>query len=145
MRGARGPTPVAIFDYSYVTGGGKSRRRWRQSVICFHTNKQFPTNFCLRPEHAWHKIAAVFGYQDIDFENRPRFSAKYLLRSDNEQAVRLLFTDEVLAYFEQDGVGICTEGAGDWLVVYRESARVEPDAIASFMEEGIRVLSLFQR
>jgi hypothetical protein len=38
-------------------------------------------------------IVSAFGYQDIDFGNRPTFSSKYLLRGPDEPSVRNLFTD----------------------------------------------------
>src|SRR5688572_27280510 len=35
LRGRAGGLEVSIFDYSYVTGSGKSRHTWRQTVLAF--------------------------------------------------------------------------------------------------------------
>ncbi len=136
---------VAIFDYRYVTTrGNKNDRSREQTVICFQLGKQSLPTFCLRPENVWHKMGAWLGGQDIDFESHPTFSAKYLLQGEDESAIRDLFTDEALAFYEARP-GLCTEGGGDRLLFYRSSVRVKPEAIHSFMEEGFAVLALFQR
>ena len=51
--------------------------------------------------------------QDINFERWPEFSKNYLLRGRNEEAVRTLFTDDILAYYNQTA-GLSTEGNGEW-------------------------------
>jgi hypothetical protein len=134
---------VTIFDYSYVTGGGKHQRRWTQTVIAFEFDDTVLPNFSLRPESVFHKIGQWFGYHDISFENYPRFSNSYLLRGEDEGAVRQHFADHVLEYYE-DSPGVCTEASGGRLVYYRTSTRIAPDDVRSFMEEGFRVLALFR-
>lgn len=46
------------------------------------------------------RIKESLGDEDINFENNPTFSKKYVLRSDNDEAaVRKFFTDELLEFF----------------------------------------------
>lgn len=46
------------------------------------------------------RIKESLGDKDINFENNPTFSKKYVLRSDDDEAaVRNLFTDELLEFF----------------------------------------------
>jgi len=142
MRGKTKNLEVAIFDYKYVTGSGKHSHTWRQSVVCFHLDRPDLPVFCLRPESVFHKIGAWFGYQDINFTNSPVFSKNYLLQGKDEQAIRDLFTDEVLAFCEAN-LGISVEGGGDWLLFYRYAKRVEPPAIRSLLEDGLRALDIF--
>jgi len=142
LRGSSGGREVDIFEYRYTTGSGKSTHHWRQSVIRFRLDGAALPAFSLRPEHVWHKIGAWFGYQDIDFDAYPAFSRKYLLRGNDENAIRDLFTNEVLAYYEQHA-GLSTEGAGDTLLFYRHSRRVPPEKLRGFIEEGLKVLTLF--
>jgi len=142
MRGTFSGVDVAIFDYKYVTGSGKNSHTWRQSVICFEVQDcTFPT-FSLRPEKVWHKLGSAFGAQDIDFEDYPTFSSHYLLRGDDEGAIRRLFTPQVLEFYATVK-GACAEGSSHRLLFYRQSHKVKPELIQAFLEEGAGVLSLF--
>jgi hypothetical protein len=144
MRGDANNLEVDIFDYTYVTGSGKSSHTWNQTLVCFGMRDANLPSFSLRPETFWDKIGTWFGYQNINFDNNPVFSDKYLLRGRDEETVRGLFTDDVLAFFERQQ-GLSIEGYGHRLVFYRQSKRVNPENIRGFLEEGFKVLALFQR
>ncbi len=143
MQGTALGLELDIFDYSYVTGGGKSRQTWLQTVLAFEIDGTELPSFSMRPESVFDKIGQWFGYQDIDFESHPRFSRSYLLRGQREDAIRELFQDPVLEYFEES-TGCCTEGGGNRLVYYRSRQRIAPSKVRDFMEEGFRVLALFR-
>lgn len=142
MRGEANNLEVAIFDYTYVTGGGKSSHTWHQTILCFGMPDTNLPSFSLRPQTFWHKIGAWFGYQDIHFDTHPVFSDKYLLRGRDEAAIRALFRDEVLSFYEHSE-GLSTEGYGHRLLHYRQAKRVDPQNIRSFLEEGFKALALF--
>lgn len=142
LRGRTQDLEVAIFDYRYVTGSGKHRHTWNHSVVCFRFVGTVLPAFSLRPEHMGHKIGQWFGSQDIDFDSHPTFSRKYLLRGSNEAAIRGAFNEKVLDYYEGKS-GLCTEGAGNALLFYREGTRVRPEGVRALMEEGFEVLGLF--
>jgi hypothetical protein len=140
---ARG-VPVSVFDYRYaITSGNENNRSRAQTVICFELAGAVLPAFSLRPETMWNKMGAWLGGQDIDFESAPDFSSRYLLQGTDEAAVRRLFADRVLAFYAARP-GLCTEGGGDRLVVYRADKRVKPEALSAFMDEGLEVLALFQ-
>jgi hypothetical protein len=139
MRGKTKNLAVAIFDYKYTTGSGKNSHTWIQTVAAFQVDSPpFPT-FSLRPESVWDKIGAWMGYKDIDFPHAPIFSKNYLLRGSDETAIRALFTDQALFFFEANQ-GLSVEGDQDWLLVYRPNNRAKPDAMRALLEEGLRVL-----
>ena len=136
---------VRIFAYRYMISSGKSSHAVRRSVICFQSPQLNLPKFQLRPEHFFDKIGIKLGYQDIDIESHPTaavFSKKYLLRGKDEQKIRALFTDEVLAFFAgQDK--ICVEGFSSHLCFYRARKLIEPEDIPAFMKEGFEVFRLF--
>jgi hypothetical protein len=134
---------VDIFDFTYVTGSGKNRHTWQQTVLAFEINGAALPMFSLRPETVFDKIGQWFGKQDIDFDSHPAFSKAYLLRGEDEEAIRAVFPPDILEYYESVS-GICTEAAGDRLVYYRAQQRVSPKDVRPFMEEGFRVLALFR-
>ena len=143
LRGDTEDVELAILDYRYTTGHGKNAHTFRQSVVAFRSpSLELPT-FALRPEGLFHKIGGVFGYKDIDFTTHPRFSKAYLLRGDDEAAVRNLFNRELLRFFETQEK-VCVEGGGDQLVFYRQSKRIKPDEVEQFMQEGVGIYALFR-
>jgi len=132
----------AFFDYQYVTGSGKNRSTHNQSVVYFEPPKLNLPFFSLRPEGVFHKIITAFGYQDIDFGNRPEFSNRYLLRGPDEQAVRNTFSDAALSFYEINQ-GSCTDGGGNQLFVFRHGQRVEPLEAQAFVNWAVGVKNLF--
>ena len=144
LQGRAGDVDVLVFDYRYVTGGGQHSRSWRQTVILFESDEMRFPNFALRPENLFHKIGQVFGYQDIDFDSHPEFSKRYLLKGENESAVRSTFSADTLAFYESDQK-LSTEAAGGQLIHYRAAKLVPPNDISEFIKQGVRVLTLLRK
>jgi hypothetical protein len=143
LRGRAGDVDVLVFDYRYTTGSGKNSHTWKQTVMLFESAAMHLPDFALRPEHLFHKLGQVFGYQDIDFDNHPQFSKRYLLKGSDEQQLRTIFTDDVLAFYEaQDRVS--SEAAGGHFLYYRAGKRVAPDKVPDFIKQGVRAFSLFK-
>jgi hypothetical protein len=144
MYGEASGTKAAVFDYVYVTGHGKHRQTHYQSVVYLEpVNLNIP-HFSLRPEGILTKIFTAFGYQDIDFGQRPEFSKQYILRGPDEQAIRRTFNDGLLSFYETYP-GTCTDGGGNQLFVYRGGYRFQPQEIQSYVGLGLNVLNLFPR
>ena len=141
LNGASSDTDVSIFDYSYTTGSGKNSTTFRQTVICFRSERLSLPKFELRPERWYHKIGSLVGFEDIDFADYPRFSKQYLLRGEDEASIRDIFTARVIEYFEGQE-GLCVEGSGDRLTVYRAGKRVKPQQIRDFLETGFGVYTV---
>lgn len=143
MRGNHGDLEVAIFDYRYTTGGGKSSHTYRQTALVLSGERTALTPFSLRPENVFDKISAWLGGQDIDFESRPGFSSQYLLRAQDEAAVRRLFQGPVFDFFEAKP-GFTVECDGSRLLVYRYNRRIDPEEISDFLAQGRQILELLQ-
>ncbi|MFC1679418.1 hypothetical protein ACFL2T_04335 [Elusimicrobiota bacterium] len=142
IKGEVSKRPVNIFDYQYTTGGGKNSTTHRATMAVFTLPKGDMPQFELRPEHIFHKIGAVFGYQDIDFDTHPEFSKTYLLRGKSEQDVRGLFRMDVLYHFESHP-GWSVEGVGQWMVIYRANKRVDPEQLRAFVDDTQGIVSVF--
>jgi hypothetical protein len=144
MYGEANGIKAAVFDYVYVTGYGKHRRTHAQSVAYLEPGNLSIPYFSLRPESTVLKIFAAFGYQDIDFGQRPAFSSQYLLRGSDEQAIRGTFNDGLLSLYEANP-GTCTDGGGNQLLIYREGYRWEAQEIQPFVGFSLSVLNLLPR
>jgi len=142
LRSEAGDIEIAIFDYRFVTGHGKHRRKHTQSVIYYRSPTLALADFAIQPESFMHKIGSSIGFQDIDFPAHPEFSDKYLLRGIDEQQVRDLFTDERIAFFLNKET-ICVQGNSNQMIMYRRRKRIMPEDVDDFMAEGLKVYSLF--
>jgi hypothetical protein len=133
---------AAVFDYHYVVGHGKNQSTYNQSVVYFEPRNLNVPFFSLRPEHLIHKLISTFGYQDIDFGNRPTFSSKYLLRAPDEAAVRNLFNDALLAFYEVN-LGLSADGGGNQLFLFQQNYRQPPHQIQSTVNAALQLQRLY--
>jgi hypothetical protein len=141
MNGAK----VALFDYRYTVGSGKNSHTYYQSVLYFESPRLQLPMFTISPENFMHRIISALGYQDIDFGHRPEFSKRYLLRGQDELAIRNAFTDHIISFYEANQ-GLHTEGGGNQLFLYRLSHRVPPEQASQYVQWGTSsILPLFQR
>ncbi|MFS8815337.1 hypothetical protein NW811_08585 [Synechococcus sp. R60.4] len=130
-------TEIAIFDYSWKA----SRRRRRErgyyfSVFWAYCEDLRLPHFRLHPEvPLFHDVAKAFGMQDINFENHPDFSRRYLLRGEDEAKIRLRFHPSFLNFLEQHPP-CCAEGSGPQLIVWRDDQQVSPEKMADWLRFG---------
>lgn len=139
MYGRCDGTDVAVFDYGFTQG----KHVAVQTVVWMHRRGTRMTEFSLRPESVWNQLGGWTAHGDINFDSHPEFSKSYLLRGDDEDAIRELFTDDVLNFYEQHP-DLITEGSGNKLLFYRDRVVVEPENIRSFLDEAFAVRALFQ-
>ncbi len=108
----------------------------------------------MRPRTIVDKFKALVGRgKDIEFDSRPDFSKSYLLGGKDESAIRHVFSSRVLEYFERHE-GLSVEGRDERLLCYRaeshntdigfRGARIKPNEIKLFLDEGRAVLELFR-
>lgn len=142
LRGGKGADELWIFDYSYVTGGGKNQSRHYHTLAAFSRLEGRLPAFQLRPENIFHKIGSAFGYQDIDLPDHPEFSSKYLLRGSEEHAIRQLFTAARVSSIMQMP-SMCIEAEENSLIVYPPSGRVSPAEISELIDRARAVKQLF--
>lgn len=137
MRGEVGGAAVGVFDYQFTTGGGKNSHTHKQTAVALRLGIELP-NFALRPEGFWDKVGSLFGFQDISFEEHPTFNGRYVLKSPEESAVRRVFSDEVLAFFEQRA-NLCVESRNGIVLFYRPGNRVAPPSVRVFLDEALEM------
>ena len=125
IQGQQGDVSVSMADYTYVTGSGKHRTTHRQTIVVVESSHLSLPSFLLTPENMFHKIGGLFGYDDIDFDSHPTFSARYLLKGSDEAAIRDCFQDGVLAFYERQQQ-VCSEGIGSFLLYYKTRHSVAP-------------------
>ena len=143
MHGSSGDMDITIMDYKYTVGSGKNSTTYSQTLIVVQSKYLQLPSFTLSPENIFHKIGGIFGYKDIDFNSHPKFSKQYLLRGDDEEAIRNTFNDELLEFYEKNKA-LNTESDYDKFIYYRAAKRLGPKDIQAFLQEGINLYGLFK-
>jgi hypothetical protein len=139
MTGRTADREVLLFDYRYTTGSGKNSHTWSQTVALYPNGASGLPDLDLTPENVFHKIGQVFGYQDIDFDQSPDFSNHYLLRGNDEAAIRSAFPSDALAFFGQQH-GWHVEVRGGHVAVYRSGKLCKPPEAPAYLADTLRVL-----
>ena len=138
-----GDPRAVVFDYTFVTGGGKSQQTHRQTVFYATSHQLELPAFSLRPENFLHRIGEIVGFQDIDLEAHPEFSRLFLLRGADEAAIRSALGDRVVAFLERRP-GVCAAGLGAELLYWRPGRRVDAAELETLIRDGFELAAHFR-
>ena len=144
MYGEANGVKAALFDYIYVVGSGRNRTTHFQSVVYLEPGNLRAPSFSLRPEGFFTKIMTAFGYQDIDFGQRPEFSKRYLLRGQDEMAIRQAFNDQLLSFFETYQ-GTSVDAGNNQLFVFRADFRCSAEEVQNQLSVALSILNFLPR
>jgi len=87
---------LMAFDYQYSTGSGKSRHTHYLSAAVVTLGCRFPELF-IRPENFFDKIAAVVGFDDINFESH-EFSKRFYVKCRDRKFAYDVITAPMMEY-----------------------------------------------
>lgn len=128
-----------ILDYSYLISTGKSTTRVYHTI--YFTKLKNAPDFYLSSENIFHKIGQMFGYQDIDFIDSPKFSKKYLLRGKNTLDVKKYFDFKKRQFFENFNLKNETiEVKNNTLIYYR--LRIKPNNYSNFIDKTKKIKNI---
>lgn len=133
---------IAIFDYRYTTGSGKNTTTHHRTVVSMEADALDVPSFTLRPESFFDAVGSALGFQDIDFDEHPRFSKMFVLKGDSEEVIREFFDKDLLDFFAGKK-GIYFEVHRGAFIYYRGSEK--PEKLRELMEEGYSVFSAFTK
>ena len=128
---------MTLFDYAYTTGGGEHSRRVSQTIVTLEHDSLSLPKFTLSPEGLFSKIGAAIGFQDIDFDEHPEFSKSFVLKGEDEPAIRKFFDREKIEFFAQRKESYI-ETAHSFFI-YTRGGRKKPEQIREFLKEGYSV------
>ncbi len=134
---------VLLYDYSYTTGSGKHSHTYHQTVAMFWSQELKLPEFRLSPEGWLSKLTQMFGTQDIDFDDSPEFSKKFVLAGTIETAIRDFFDAErrtALTTFD----GLCVETCSDCVVIWFQNRRIPAGGLRDFFEKSFEVYSILK-
>ena len=94
--GSREGALVYIFDYYYVTGSGKNRSVHRFNCCVVEVGADFP-RLWIRKERWFDKVAAVVGFDDIDFESA-EFSRRFFVKSSDKKFAYEVINQQMMEF-----------------------------------------------
>ena len=138
IEGDSGDVTLRIFDYKFTTGSGKQTRHLVQTIASLKSSQLNIPSLTIHPEGFLSRVGSKMGFQDIDFDSHPTFSKMFVLKGDNEEAIRNFLTPAALEYFEAHQ-GISLEASGDTLFFYNPNRRSKPEEIKDLLSRAYEV------
>lgn len=88
-----------LADFHYTTGSGKHAQN-HQITVCLihHPRLHLPEAFLRRQVAVFDALGKWFGGQDLNFDDDPQFSNRFVLQGHDEPATRTLFNPEVRSW-----------------------------------------------
>lgn len=137
MTGSAAGRRAYLFDYKYTVGHGRSARTYNQTVAAYCKDGLQLPSFSLNSQGLMHKLWDAVVHKDITFDSNPNFGARYILRSDEVERTKVVFTPPLLSFLESLDTQKKwqMEGMGDTLIVYRAGKKAKPGDFKLFLEE----------
>ncbi len=133
-----GDLRMLLFDYSYATGGGKSRRTHQQTVAVASSGSIAAPDFQVYPEGAFQWLSELFGGKDIDFNDDPEFSRTFVLKGSDEVAIREYFTPiRRRAVMELGKIHL--EAHNEHFMLTRPGMRLPIEQLPALMEQMLKL------
>ena len=129
------------FEYQYATGTGRRRTAFNLAMLHWRPAGVSLPHFTLEPASTYlFRIGRT--PQDVDFPEDKAFSKAYVLRGQDQVAIRALFTPERRAAL----IGVQKHqvaAGGQELFFWQEQGLPPPDQFEAFLNEGTPVLEIF--
>lgn len=93
--------------------------------------------FTLEPEGLMDRLAGIVGWDDIDFQDHPGFSERFLLKGKDETAIRAIFDPAIIRHIMSQP-HFALESDGRRLLIYRHDGQLEAtmaEALISFAKQ----------
>lgn len=90
---------LLLFDYSYVTGSGKSKTVHSLSAVMIET-PVFGCGLTVRPENFFDRLAAFVGFEDINFEYE-EFNRAFQVKCNDKKLAYDVFHNDMMEFLMQ--------------------------------------------
>lgn len=159
ISGAWRDRPIVFFDFQWVTvhrtgfrnrwrwswnddPGGEYRRTHSGSAVAVRLGVALQP-VLIRPERLVDKALALLGYEDIDFDLLPEFSARFYVNGPDRVAARRLVTP-TLARFFMDHVRCAVDIVGPWMLLHVDG-KIPPSRLEDWFDVAGRLSELITR
>lgn len=133
---------LMLFDHKYVTGSGKNRSTHRQTVAWVSSPNLNMPSFNLSPETWLHRIGDFIIRQDIDFDDDPEFSNKFVLTGSDKPAIQEFFDAKRRLALQKINMPHI-EAVRHGFVFYRPGKQIGTGEFKSLMSEAFSLYQTF--
>lgn len=133
-----------IFDYQFTISTGNSSQTFKQTVFFVESKDLGLPQFLMKPETFFHRVAAFLGFEDIDFEEYPKFSENYYLKGEDEDYIRGSLNDEFLKFFSVEKQWYL-EGLNYYMIFYRFNHLMTPTQIKDLHKKGLSLVEMLKQ
>ncbi len=91
----------SLFDVEFTEGEFIAREVVKTTVLYLDIPQEAPI-FTLDKEGLLHFLYGLEGFVDIDIDRHPDFNKRFFLSGENPEAIRKLFTDDLVLFFESN-------------------------------------------
>ncbi|MDX2306068.1 MAG: SulP family inorganic anion transporter [Microscillaceae bacterium] len=121
-----------------------SEQSFKMSVLLITVLEVPIPDFTLTSEDLMHKLLQSVGYEDIDFEEYPTFSEKYLLHGENLAAIHSFFSPTLIALLDKKHeLHLSIESKSNRLAVYQSRGlmgKTDLEDILEFVEGFLDII-----
>jgi len=135
--------PYRLFDITFSEGEFIAKEVIRSTMLYIKTSPNVPV-FTLDREGLLERFYALAGYRDINIENHADFSKRFYLRGENAKAIRALFTDEVVRFFESNAY-YHIESSRDGLLIFSKERIASIKEIKALLDFGVRLNAIINK
>jgi len=145
---------VEVFEYTFSAPFGRYIESWRQSVVRLTDRSLELPSFSVTPEAVFEIMIRnardpelrerLAGTAGISLREHPDFTKRMHLQGPARKAIRTLFSDDLVAFFEAHA-DLCCEGSGPYLILYRFNKLVSPKRTSEILDEVLQVSSIVDR
>lgn len=111
----RGNYRICLEDVDLHEGELQTKVATQTTLAVIDLPARIP-RFTLEKEYLFDRLAALAGYDDIDFQNFKKFSNNFNLKGENEAEVREFFTASLIEFLESN-MSYRLESSGDQLLI----------------------------
>jgi len=129
--------PCRLFDITFSEGEFIAKEVVRSTMLFIKTPKTLPA-FTLDREGLLERLYVLAGYKDIDIKNHADFSKRFYLRGENENAIRSLFNDELVRFFESNAY-YHIESSKSGVLIFSKERVASIKEIKALFDFGIRL------
>lgn len=98
--------------------------------------------FELRKEDQLDKLKQYIGIEDIDFSDYPNFSAKYMLKGNNEEEIRTIFSPELIEFLEKNDEYLIESKHNNILIYTDKEIPMNINEVKELFEFGKQFLTI---
>lgn len=149
IRGDNGGIEVILSDYQYTVRSSGSRNNssttYRQTICILRDEEiRVPHFFLRRQSMIYDFLGSLFGGQDIDFDDDPEFSKRFVLQGEDEGAIRVAFTPAVRARLCDIADSRMQLEAWDRTLMFHRGRRESPDRADDLIGEAFGLMRMFK-